>query len=254
MTGPTGSGKTTTLYSALSYANTVEKNIVTIEDPVEYRLPLINQIQVDDDHGLTFARTLRSVLRQDPDVIMVGEIRDADTAEVAIQAALTGHLVLSTLHTNESAGTIVRLVEMGIEPFLIAAAVTAVVAQRLVRLVCPSCRTTYLPPHELLQRCGWKDRTTVFVSGRGCSDCFETGYRGRKAVLELLQMTDELREIILHGASIQSMRQYCKRIGMRSLREEAMSLVETGQTTLEEVLRVVFLDTPTEDRSEGAKG
>jgi type IV pilus assembly protein PilB len=243
VTGPTGSGKTTTLYSALSYVSTLEKNIVTIEDPVEYQLPLINQIQVDEDHGLSFAGTLRSVLRQDPDIIMVGEIRDRDTAEVAIQAALTGHLVLSTLHTNESAGTIVRLIEMGVEPYLLTSSINAVVSQRLVRLVCPRCRTHHLPPGELLARCGWQGKNTVFVSGRGCEECFDTGFRNRKAVVELLSMTDPLRDLILRDPSIQSINDYRRRVGMPTLRDEATALVEAGDTSLEEALRAVFLET-----------
>ena len=246
VTGPTGSGKTTTLYSALSHVSTPEKNIVTIEDPVEYQMPLVNQIQVDEDHGLSFAKTLRSVLRQDPDIIMVGEIRDRETAEVAIQAALTGHLVLSTLHTNESAGTIVRLIEMGIEPYLLTSSINAVVSQRLVRLVCPRCRTHYLPPKDLLVRCGWQGRNTVFVWGRGCDDCFGTGFRNRRAVLELLTMTDPLRDVILHDPSTQSINDYRRRAGMRTLRDEATALVEGEETSLEEALRAVFLETVAE--------
>src|SRR5262249_35303599 len=191
VTGPTGSGKTTTLYSVLDLLNSADRNIVTIEDPVEYQLDSINQIQVSEPIGLTFARSLRSILRQDPDVIMVGEIRDQDTARVAVQAALTGHLVLSTLHTNNAPGAFVRLVDMGIEPYLLASAVNGVIAQRLARTVCPHCRTSYFPPDAALADAGWLDdvatpksgkhtarRSRVFYKGEGCTQCHDTGYRG----------------------------------------------------------------------------
>ena len=242
VTGPTGSGKTTTLYCGLSLISSIERNVVTIEDPVEYQLPIINQVQVQEDQGLTFARTLRSVLRQDPDVIMVGEIRDRDTAEVAIQAALTGHLVLSTLHTNESAGAISRLVEMGIEPFLLTSSVVGVIAQRLIRLVCPDCKTDYFPPAELLQRIGWKRKNKVFVTGRGCGQCFDSGLRGRAGVFELLTLTDSVREAILRDASLASVRKAAAGSGMRTMQEHAFDMVENRTTTLEEVLRVVFVE------------
>jgi type IV pilus assembly protein PilB len=242
VTGPTGSGKTTTLYSGLAFISSIERNIVTIEDPVEFQLPLINQVQVNEEQGLTFARTLRSILRQDPDVIMVGEIRDKETAEVAIQAALTGHLVLATLHTNESAGAIARLVDMGIEPFLLTSSVIGVIAQRLVRTVCSNCRTNYLPPRELLERIGWQGKNTTFVTGRGCERCFDSGLRGRSGVFELLAMTDGLRDTILRKASAETIRTACVKSGMRMMKDEAFQLVEEGKTSLEEVLRVVFVE------------
>ena len=242
VTGPTGSGKTTTLYSGLAFISTIEKNIVTIEDPVEYQLPIVNQVQVHEDQGLTFAKTLRSVLRQDPDIVMVGEIRDRDTAEVAVQAALTGHLVLSTLHTNESAGAIPRLVEMGIEPFLLSASIIAVVAQRLVRGVCPGCVTTYFPPLELLNRIQWKGDNKSFVTGRGCDQCFDSGLRGRIGIFELLEVTEELQGIIAKEPMVDSIRRCSVRAGMRTLKDEAFRIVEENRTTLEEVLRVVFVE------------
>ncbi len=242
VTGPTGSGKTTTLYSGLSYINTVERNIVTIEDPVEYRMEMINQIQTNEDQGLDFARTLRSVLRQDPDVIMVGEIRDRETAEVAIQAALTGHLVLSTLHTNESAGTIIRMLEMGIESYLLTSAITGVVAQRLVRVVCPGCKHTIAPPEQFLRQIGWGGRKHGFVEGSGCDECGHSGYMGRSPILELLVMDDGLRELILQNATLQAIRNYCTTTSMETLRDEAYSLVEKGKTSLEEVMRVVYVE------------
>ena len=242
VTGPTGSGKTTTLYCGLTFINSIERNITTIEDPVEFQLPLINQVQTNEEQGLTFAKTLRSVLRQDPDVIMVGEIRDKDTAEVAIQAALTGHLVLATLHTNESAGAIARLVEMGIEPFMLTSSIIGVVAQRLVRTVCGDCRTTYFPPRELLDRIGWQGKNTSFVTGRGCEKCFDSGLRGRLGTFELLVMTDELRETVLRDPSMQAIRATSMRSGMRTMQDEAFRLVEDGKTSLEEVMRVVFVE------------
>jgi type IV pilus assembly protein PilB len=253
VTGPTGSGKTTTLYCGLSFISSIERNIVTIEDPVEYQLPLINQVQVNEEHGLTFSRTLRSVLRQDPDVVMVGEIRDRDTAEVAIQAALTGHLVLSTLHTNESAGAIARMVEMQIEPFLLTSSVIGVVAQRLVRTVCPRCVTTYFPPRELLERIGWKGKNSSFVTGRGCDECFDSGLRGRIGIMELLKMDDDLRETIVRDASVNAIREVCARQGMRTLQDEAFRMVEERQTSLEEVLRVIFVEQSTQAPTEMAE-
>jgi type II secretory ATPase GspE/PulE/Tfp pilus assembly ATPase PilB-like protein len=226
----------------LSLISSIERNIVTIEDPVEYQLPVVNQIQVNQDQGLTFAKTLRSVLRQDPDVIMVGEIRDKDTAEVAIQAALTGHLVLSTLHTNESAGAIARLIEMGVQPFLLTSSVIGVVAQRLVRTVCSNCKTTYFPPRELLDRIGWNGKNTSFVTGRGCERCFDSGLRGRSGIFELLTMTDDIRNTILTDSSAHAIRGACIRSNMRMLKDEAFRLVEEGKTSLEEVMRVVFVE------------
>ena len=208
---------------------------------MEYKLPSISQIQVNDEQGLSFATILRSVLRQDPDVIMVGEIRDRETAEVAIQAALTGHLVLSTLHTNESAGAISRLSEMGIEPFLLTSSIVGIVAQRLVRTVCPKCQTDYFPPVELLERIGWEGENTSFITGRGCSECFDSGLRGRVGIFELLEMTDELAGLVLRDPSTHAVRQFCDGSGMRMLKDEAFRLVEEKRTSLEEVMRIVFV-------------
>lgn len=242
VTGPTGSGKTTTLYSALTHISTIQRNIVTIEDPVEYQLELINQIQINEGQGLTFAHTLRSVLRQDPDVIMVGEIRDRETAEVAIQAGLTGHLVLSTLHTNESSGAIGRLVDMGIEPYLLSSSINAVAAQRLLRRICPKCRMDHFPSDALLQQIGWQSRNKVLVVGSGCENCFQSGYRGRQSVMELLVMDDGLRKEIMKDASAQSILLYCRSLGMVRMKDEGYRLVESGATSLEEVMRVLFVE------------
>ncbi|NQU43693.1 type II/IV secretion system protein, partial [bacterium] len=247
VTGPTGSGKTTTLYASLAHLRSVETNIVTIEDPVEYQIERITQIQVNEEQGLSFAKTLRSVLRQDPDVIMIGEIRDRDTAEVAVQAALTGHLVLATLHTNESAGALVRLIEMGIEPYLLTSAITGVIAQRLVRLVCTHCKTVYFPPRELLNRIGWKGRNSSFVTGQGCEHCFDSGLRNRAGVFEIMVMDSSLRQLILQNPSADAIRHHNVQRGMLTLRDQAFRLVEDGKTSLDAVMRVLFLGETTED-------
>ena len=239
VTGPTGSGKTTTLYSALDLLRNEATNIVTIEDPVEYQLPLINQIQVNDGVGLTFVRALRSILRQDPDVIMVGEIRDGDTAGVAVQAALTGHLVLSTLHTNDCPGGIMRLTDMGVEPYLISASVLGFVAQRLARKICRSCRASYYPPANLLRRVGWEHRSNeLFQKGEGCRECNNSGFRGRVGVYEVMLLDAELKRITLSEGSEAEIRAYLAETGWRPLRQKALDLVEAGDSTLEEVLRV----------------
>ncbi len=242
VTGPTGSGKTTTLYAAIKSISTIEKNIVTIEDPVEYQLEVINQVHVNPELDLTFARVLRSVLRQDPDIIMVGEIRDRETAEVAIQAALTGHLVLATLHTNESIGAIARLLEMGIEPYLLTSTVIGVIAQRLVRLVCDECKIAYFPPSELLERIQWSGHNVSFSTGRGCAKCFDTGLRHRRGIFELLQMDETLRRTVLRDPSFDELREVCSETGMRTLTDEAFRLAEEGATSLDEVMRVVFVE------------
>lgn len=247
VTGPTGSGKTTTLYCGLNFISSIECNIVTIEDPVEYQLPLINQVQVQEEQELTFARILRSVLRQDPDVVMVGEIRDRETAEVAVQAALTGHMVMSTLHTNESAGAVARLMDMGIEPFLITSALAGVVAQRLVRTICPDCKASYFPPRELLERLEWHGTATNFATGKGCKKCFGSGLRGRAGIFELLTVTDAVRDAILRGASIHELRRVCNESGMQTMKDSAFRLVEEGRTTLEEVMRVVLVEDKMDD-------
>lgn len=239
VTGPTGSGKTTTLYSALDLLRNEAFNIVTIEDPVEYQLPLINQVQVNERVGLTFVRALRSILRQDPDVIMVGEIRDPETASVAIQSALTGHLVLSTLHTNDCPGAIMRLLDMGIEPFLISSSVLGFVAQRLARKICPSCVTAYYPPQKLLESVCWEDRGgELFQKGEGCRECNNTGFRGRVGIYEVMVLDAELKRLIHDAGSEIQIRTYLAQTGWKSLRVKALEVVERGESTLEEVLRV----------------
>ena len=240
VTGPTGSGKTTTLYSGLRLINTPDSKLLTAEDPVEYELDGIMQVPVNPPVGLTFASALRSFLRQDPDVIMVGEVRDLDTARVAIQASLTGHLVLSTLHTNDAAGAVTRLVDMGVEPFLIASTLEAVLAQRLVRRICPSCRAHYTPPHELLMQIGITPESSDahrFFHGRGCDACAQTGYRGRFGIFEWLPITDEIRELILAQAPSLALRAKAIANGMRTLRAGALAAASAGETSLEEVLR-----------------
>ena len=254
VTGPTGSGKTTTLYSALDLLRTVERNIVTVEDPVEYQLDLINQVQVNAAVGMTFARALRSILRQDPDVIMVGEIRDGETARVAIQAALTGHLVLSTLHTNDCPSSLTRLMDMGIEHYLVASAVNGIVAQRLARTVCPSCKTTYYPPPSVLAQAGWTDtRPRAFQKGEGCKQCHDSGFRGRLGIYEVMEIDDHVRTLIHARASEQEIRKYLASIGHTDLRREGLLVVEKGESMLEEVLRVTHLETKASIRAEQAE-
>ena len=242
VTGPTGSGKTTTLYAALSRINTTDKNIITIEDPIEYQLHGVGQIQVNPKIELSFAGGLRSVLRQDPDVIMVGEIRDSETAAISIQAALTGHLVFSTLHTNDSCAAITRLLDMGIEPFLVSSSVVAVMAQRLVRRVCPSCRETYRPPMEELRQLGvtldMLEDNPVYRTGPGCADCKQTGYRGRLGIHELLIIDDEVRNLIMRSADSSEIRRAAAAKGMTTLREDGADKIMQGITTIDEVLRV----------------
>ena len=239
VTGPTGSGKTTTLYAALSRINDIQRKIITIEDPVEYQLHGINQIQVATKAGMTFARGMRSILRHDPDVILVGEIRDLETAQIAVQASLTGHLVFSTLHTNDAPGAPTRLVDMGIEPYLVASSLEAVLAQRLVRLICPDCRKTVQPtdPPALVRQMGG-EAPEVLYEGAGCRQCQGTGYRGRRGIFELMNMTEGLQTMILEGASSGEVRKLALQQGMVSLREDGWRHVREGATTVEEVLRV----------------
>jgi len=239
VTGPTGSGKTTTLYAALSRINDVHRKIVTIEDPIEYQLHGVNQIQISTKAGLTFARGLRSILRHDPDVILVGEIRDGETAGIAVQASLTGHLVFSTLHTNDAPGAVTRLVDMGVEPYLVASSLEAVLAQRLVRVICPHCREEYQPENraELSAQLGVA-LPEVLYRGRGCRQCQGTGFRGRSAVCELLDVTPNVRRLILAGASAADIRRAAMQQGARSLRSDGWRHVLEGRTTIEEVLRV----------------
>jgi type II secretory ATPase GspE/PulE/Tfp pilus assembly ATPase PilB-like protein len=238
VTGPTGSGKTTTLYSCISKINTIQRNIMTLEDPVEYFLPSIRQTQVDPDTGLTFARGLRAILRQDPDVIMVGEIRDGETAEISVRSALTGHLVLTTLHTNDAAGALPRLIDMKVEPFLLSSAVLGVVAQRLVRRVCEKCRKRTDPPAEALAEFGSLPKSAQFVTGKGCLACGQTGYRGRLGIFEVLVVTDEIRDLIATHASSEDISRAALRGGMLSMRDDALRKATEGLTTLEEVIRV----------------
>lgn len=243
VTGPTGSGKTTTLYSAIELIKSVHHNIVTVEDPVEYQLELINQVQVGASRNMTFAAALRAILRQDPDVIMVGEIRDAETAAVAIQAALTGHLVLSTLHTNDAASAVTRLRDMGVEPFKISSALLGAVAQRLVRTICPSCRTSYYPPADFLDMLHYQgDRRRQFHRGEGCRDCYDTGFRGRLGIYEVLWSGREMRQIIARGGDLESIRQCHREQGGTFLIDEGVRLAEEGKTSLEEVVRTAFVD------------
>ncbi len=239
VTGPTGSGKTTTLYSALSRINSPDKNILTIEDPIEYQLQGIGQIQVNSKIDLTFANGLRSILRQDPDVIMIGEIRDGETANIAIHASLTGHLVFSTLHTNDSAGAVTRLVDMGIEPFLVSSSVVAIIAQRLVRKICTTCRKPYTPTPEECKKLGLPPEGDYsFFKGAGCDKCLNTGFKGRMGIYEILMVDDEIRNMILTKVDSGQIKAKAIAHGMTSLREDGAQRVIAGLTTTEEVIRV----------------
>jgi len=245
VTGPTGSGKTTTLYSALNKIHTEERNILTVEDPVEYQLRGIGQIHVNPRIGLTFASGLKSILRQDPDVIMVGEIRDIETAEIAIQAALTGHLVLSTLHTNDAASAVTRLIDMGIEPFLIASSVMGVMAQRLVRVICPDCKESYKPSEVELKYFPTISHQSSAISlyrGKGCEKCNGKGYTGRTGIFEFLTIDDEIRHMITERTDAQSIKNLALSRGMKTLRADGLEKVLAGVTTLEEILRVTQKD------------
>jgi type IV pilus assembly protein PilB len=245
ITGPTGSGKSTTLYALLQRVNTGEKNIITIEDPVEYEVGGLTQAQVNEKAGITFAAGLRTILRQDPDIVMVGEIRDGETAIIATEAALTGHLVLSTLHTNDAPGAVTRMLDMGIEPFLIASSVIGVEAQRLLRLICERCKEAYEPPPAALRRLGLDAEAStkvVFYRGAGCENCRGTGYRGRIGCFELMQVDDSLRDLILQRAPTHELRERALAHGMTLLRDDAIRKVLEGLTTVEEALRVVYVD------------
>ena len=238
--GPTGSGKTTTLYAAISMLSSSEINIVTIEDPVEYQLEQINQNQVIEGIGLTFAKVLKHALRQDPDIILVGEIRDRETAEIAIQASLTGHLVLSTLHTNDSVSAVTRLLEMGAESYLISASLLAVLAQRLLRTICPECRTTHFAAKTVLQELGLDpDKKVRLTRGKGCSACYDSGFRGRSGIHELLEMDEELRAIILNNPTIDALQHYLKENKFEGLKVLGFEKVMQGLTTIEEARRVI---------------
>jgi type IV pilus assembly protein PilB len=245
VTGPTGSGKTTTLYSALSELNKVSDNICTAEDPVEYNFAGINQVQMKEEIGLTFAAALRSFLRQDPDIIMVGEIRDYETAEISVKAALTGHLVLSTLHTNDAPSTVTRLLNMGIEPFLVSSSLNLVVAQRLARRVCIKCMEEIKIPPKALVDAGMKPERIRFAKpakGKGCDECSGTGFRGRVALYEVMPIKEEIKDLILRGGSALDLQREAIRLGMKTLRQSGLSKLEEGVTTLEEVLRVTAPD------------
>lgn len=241
VTGPTGSGKTTTLYSALNRINSPEKKIITLEDPVEYQLKGINQIPVKPKIGLTFASGLRSIVRQDPDVIMIGEMRDYETAEIAIQSALTGHLVFSTLHTNDASGGVTRLIDMGVEPYLVASSVEAILAQRLVRVICPECKETVAPDKRVLKELGVSSEEISGVTlykGKGCEACDFTGYRGRMGIFELLVMSDSVKELVLKKKAANVIKEVAKDEGMIVLRDDGWTKVLDGVTSIEEVLRV----------------
>jgi len=248
VTGPTGSGKTTSLYSALNRIDANQKNVVTIEDPVEYRINNYGQMQVNEKIGVTFAKGLRAMLRQDPDVIMIGEMRDTETAQIAIQASLTGHLVLSTIHTNEAAATIIRLIDMGIEPYLVTSTVTAVLAQRLVRKICSHCKTPYTAEKNELVELGFSPELLdsefdgTLWKGAGCPRCMQTGFQGRIGVFELLMMTDEIRKAVNRTTDASSIRRIAVETGMKGLKYDVCAKVLKGETSVEEMLRVVFTE------------
>ena len=241
VTGPTGSGKTTTLYSALSEIQSPEMNIMTIEDPVEYKLEGMAQIGVNTKIGLTFSKGLRHILRQDPDVVMIGEIRDKETAEIAIQASLTGHLVLTTLHTNDAPSAITRLIDMGIEPYLLSSSVIAALAQRLVRCICPSCAEKYKPTDEELLEIGVERKELKggqLTKGAGCSECFGSGYKGRAGIYELMSVTPKIKHQLLESADANALQKIAMKEGMQTLRQKGAKLVLDGVTSSAEVLRV----------------
>jgi len=241
VTGPTGSGKTTTLYASLNELNRPDVKIITAEDPVEYYLPGVNQCEVKAKIGMTFARIIRAMLRQNPNILLVGEIRDQETAETAIQASLTGHLVFSTLHTNDAPSAVTRLVDIGIQPFLVASSVMGIMAQRLVRKICPKCRQRIEPPAAILKSLGLRPelaKKANFMKGKGCSNCNKSGYRGRMGIYELMTMTNQIRELTFKGESTQVIRKMARKQGMRTLFEDGMIKAMKGQTSIEEVMRI----------------
>jgi type IV pilus assembly protein PilB len=241
--GPTGSGKTTTLYSILNFTDSPEKNIITVEDPIEFDLKGINQVNARPDIGLTFASALRSILRQDPDMIMVGEIRDFETLDIAVKAALTGHIVLSTIHTNTAAGAVTRMINMGLEPFLISSSVIMIAAQRLVRKICDKCKQPYEISDELKRDIDIEDYVShTFYKGAGCQLCLGTGYRGRIGIIEVLTLDAGIRRLIMNNASEPDIKKSAKLSGMITLREDGVSKAQQGLTTLEEVVRVTVGD------------
>ncbi|MBV8127478.1 MAG: type II/IV secretion system protein [Planctomycetaceae bacterium] len=256
VTGPTGSGKTTTLYAALNELNRPDVKIITAEDPVEYYLPGVNQCEVKAKIGMTFARIIRAMLRQNPNILLVGEIRDLETAETAIQASLTGHLVFSTLHTNDAPSAITRLVDIGIQPFLVASSVLAIMAQRLVRKVCPKCKVRYEPPAHILAGLGLRPelaKRANFMKGKGCNNCNRKGYRGRMGIFELMTLTTQIREMTFKGESTQTIRRLARKQGMRTLFEDGIIKAIKGQTTLDEVLRITQHDMVSEGLLAGKK-
>jgi general secretion pathway protein E len=241
VTGPTGSGKTTTLYAALSTINRPEINIITIEDPIEYQMDGVGQIQVNPKIDLTFAAGLRSIVRQDPDVILIGEIRDRETAEIAIQSSLTGHLVFSTLHTNDAASAVTRLIDMGIEPFLVTSSIVAIIAQRLVRVLCPHCKEVYVPDKESLANLGLNKsvlKSNTFYRKKGCNLCMQTGFRGRTAIFEIMIVDDEIKRLILRTSDANQINELALKQGMITLQKDGIHKAINGITTTEEVLRV----------------
>ncbi|MFO0889269.1 MAG: GspE/PulE family protein [Isosphaeraceae bacterium] len=256
VTGPTGSGKTTTLYAALNELNRPDVKIITAEDPVEYYLPGVNQCEVKSKIGMTFARIIRAMLRQNPNILLVGEIRDLETAETAIQASLTGHLVFSTLHTNDAPSAITRLVDIGIQPFLVASSVLAIMAQRLVRKICPKCKVRYEPPAHILAGIGLPPeiaKKANFMKGKGCNNCNKKGYRGRMGIFELMPMTTQIREMTFKGESTQAIRRVARKQGMRTLFQDGIVKAIKGQTTLDEVLRITQHESAADLATAGAK-
>ena len=245
VTGPTGSGKTTTLYACLNYINRPDRKIITVEDPVEYQLAGINQVQVRTDIGMTFAAALRSILRQAPNIIMIGEIRDLETAEIAVNASLTGHLVFSTLHTNDAPSAVVRLVDIGVKPFLVASSTRGIIAQRLVRKICERCKEEYTPTEAELRLLGpaaAQLEKAALYRGKGCPDCRQTGFRGRLGLFEIFVLNDQVRNMIFARVSAADLRNAARQLGMRTLREDGLRKVIAGVTTLTEVLRVTMGD------------
>jgi type IV pilus assembly protein PilB len=247
VTGPTGSGKTTTLYSALNTLNTVDIKILTSEDPVEYDIDGLIQVQIKEDIGLTFQRCLRSFLRQDPDIILVGEIRDMETAEIAVQSSLTGHLVFTTLHTNDAPSSIARLLDLGMEPFLVTATLEGIVAQRLVRVICPRCKEEYTPTEDMLMELNLTPEIVAgknFFRGTTCDYCRGTGYSGRMAIFEMMLLDDDLRDLIMKRSSTNVIREAARKRGMRTLRESGLLAIYDGQTTIEEIVAQTIVDEP----------
>lgn len=254
--GPTGSGKTTTLYSILKFIDSPADNVITVEDPVEYQLEGVNQVSIREDIGLTFANTLRSILRQDPDTIMVGEIRDFETVDIAIKSALTGHRVLSTIHTTTAAGSIVRLVNMGVEPFLIGSSIICSIAQRLVRKICSHCKEKYEPSAAVLSKLNLsksKGGKAVFYKGKGCKKCLKSGYEGRTILAEILTLTPKIKELILERAQEHKIVKTARLEGMKTLRDDGLIKCAEGITTLEEVMRLTAPDHPLENIKDNEK-